>query len=195
VEPWAIEARKVASCKRGCNNCCYQLIGASLAEGALIAAHVMESPAWLSELRTLRTRLQEDTNEIRTMAGPKSKSYQWMENKKGCPFLDKKSGDCRIYNVRPIACRTYFVVSEPGNCSPDKPGAEVKIIDPSEATGPAIEGIARTRDEIPSATGSLQSMVLAGMELISHSPATFKKWMAGRQVDDLSKPADLIRSA
>jgi hypothetical protein len=126
--------------------------------------------------------------------GKDSKSYQWMAQKKGCPFLDKKSGECRIYSVRPLACRTYYVVSAPEHCSPDKPGAGVQIIDPSEATLTAIEGIAKVVDTIPMLSGSLQSMVLAGMELISNSPAKFQKWLSVHPVDDLS-PNDLVQSA
>jgi Fe-S-cluster containining protein len=157
----------------------------------------METPSWIPELRALRARLQQDSDEIRAMKvhGRDSKSYQWMAQKKGCPFLDKKAGECRIYNVRPLACRTYYVVSDPANCSPDKPGAGVHVIDPIEATMPAIEGIAKTTESIPPATGSLQAMVLAGMELISHSPGTFKRWMAGRQVDDLATPDELLKTS
>ena len=196
VEPWANKARQIASCKKGCDSCCYQLTAASLAEGALIAAHIMESASWTSELRALRTRLQQDSDEIRAMGtAGKAKSYQWMERKKGCPFLDKKAGECRIYNVRPLACRTYYVVSDPANCSPDRPGAGVHVIDPLEATVPAIEGIAKTVESIPPATGSLQAMVLAGMELISHSPATYKRWVAGRALDDLATPSELLKTS
>ncbi len=194
AEPWTQHARSIASCQRGCNHCCYQLIGTSLAEGALIAAHLMDSPSWMPELQALRVRLQQDSDDIRAMSGTKSKSYQWMENKKGCPFLDKKSGDCRIYNVRPIACRTYFVVSDPDNCSPDKPGAEVRIIDPSHAQVPLINAIVGL-EAIPTLTGSMQSMVLAGMELISHSSGHFRKWMAGRQIDDLATPDELLKTS
>jgi hypothetical protein len=127
--------------------------------------------------------------------GENSKSYQWMARKKGCPFLDKKLGECRVYSSRPLACRTYYVVSDPANCSPDKPGAEVQIIDPVEATLPAIEGIAKTTESIPSITGSLQSMVLAGMELISHSPATFKRWLETHPVDDLSTSDERLKTS
>jgi Fe-S-cluster containining protein len=156
----------------------------------------MESPSWTPELRDLRARLQHDSEEIRAMKakGRDSKAYQWMERKRGCPFLDKKAGECRVYNVRPLACRTYYVVSDPADCSPDRPGAGVSIIDPSDATMPAIEGIVKITESIPRATGSLQSMVLAGMELISHSPATFKKWLAAHPVDDLATPDELLKT-
>jgi Fe-S-cluster containining protein len=143
----------------------------------------MDSLVWMPEIRSLRARLYQDSVEIHMMSGTKSKSIQWMETKKGCPFLGK-SGDCRIYSVRPIACRTYYVVSDPENCSPDRPGAEVRVVDPTHVQMPVIAAIMELSELIPTLTGSMQSMVLAGMELVSHSSAHFKKWMTGRVLAD-----------
>lgn len=162
------------------------LVGSTLSEGALIAAHLMESAVWTSEFKHLRERLQKESAEIRTLPG--EKSFAWLTSKKGCAFLDAKNGDCRIYAVRPMACRTYYVTSSPEKCSPDKPGATVMVIDPGPAVAPVIQAILeKTLEEIPPITGSLQSMILAGIELISHSTlAKFKRWLARNpQIDDM----------
>jgi Fe-S-cluster containining protein len=192
IDPWAVKAKEIASCNRGCNSCCYQLVGSSLSEGAMIAAHLMETPSWVPEIRQIRARLQEDSALIRSM---KDKPHEWMVSKRACPFLDKKSGDCRIYSVRPGACRTYFVTSDPENCSPDRPGAEIQFIGAEQVLGPmVIEIISRTQESIPPLTGSLQSMVLAGMELISHSTSKFQKWLQTHPCDDMITGDEMIRS-
>lgn len=158
----------------------------------MIAAHLMETPSWIHEIRDLRGRLQEDTNLIRDM---KDKPHEWMVSKRGCPFLDKKSGDCRIYSVRPAACRTYFVTSDPANCSPDRPGAGISFIGAAQVTGPlVVDIISKTQESIPPLTGSLQSMVLAGMELISHSAPKFQQWMKTHPYDDMVTGSETIRS-
>ncbi len=169
------------------------LIGATLSEGANIAAHLLESPAWIPEIRKLRDRLQEDTNEIRAIS--QNKQHKWLASKKGCAFLDQKSGDCRIYNFRPTACRTYFVTSDPGLCSPDKPGAQVLIVNPQQAVTPFIHALlGETASTIPPLTGSLQSMVLAGMELILNSSSKFQKWLQTHPTDDMRVQSPVFKT-
>jgi Fe-S-cluster containining protein len=188
IDPWSNGVSQIASCSRGCDHCCYILVGASLAEGALIAAHIMETPSWTSEIRELKTRLQEDSDFIRLTKGNPDK---WQLTKKGCPFLNKKTHECRIYNYRPASCRTYFVTSDPAQCSPDKPGAGVHFVDADPVVVPFIEAMVdRTTGHIPTLTGSLQSMVLAGIELVSSSSPRFEKWLQFLQVDDMKGRAN-----
>ena len=87
VEPWVTGVSQIASCKKGCDHCCYILVGSSLAEGALIAAHIMESSSWTHDIRNLKIRLQEDVDFIRSTKGSPDK---WQLTKKGCPFLNKR---------------------------------------------------------------------------------------------------------
>jgi Fe-S-cluster containining protein len=36
-----------------------------------------------------------------------------------CDFLDQKSGECTIYEYRPLACRTFFAFDSPDLCDTD----------------------------------------------------------------------------
>jgi Fe-S-cluster containining protein len=78
-------------CKMGCDGCCKRL-----AEIPYLTH---------SEWDLLRTGLMNLSAEIReeitqTVA---ELSTQFVV----CPMLDKSQGICRVYNYRPIACRTY----------------------------------------------------------------------------------------
>ena len=85
-----------------------------------------------------------------------------------------------------MSCRTYFVTSDPAQCSPDKPGAGVHFVDANPVVVPFINAMVdKTAEVIPPLTGSLQSMVLAGIELVSSSSPRFKKWLQFHRVDDM----------
>jgi hypothetical protein len=70
-------------------------------------------------------------------------------------------------------------------------GRRGRIIDPSHAQVPLINAIIGL-EAIPTLTGSMQSMMLAGMELISHSSGHFRKWLSTRYVDDMATGRELI---
>lgn len=192
LDSWAEKAQEVSTCTRGCNHCCRMLVRSSLAEGALLAAHLLQSTAWLSEIRELRLKLAEESDFIRSLPSGQ-KSVKYFEARKPCLFLDLQTGDCRIYSIRPAACRTYFVVSDPSLCSPDRSGGPVSVVDMSKAEFSFIQAlINQTADIIPPLTGSLQSMVLSGMELILHSSGHFKRWIQGRQINDMDMAPDAL---
>lgn len=104
-------------CRRGCDlrfaaalryQCCRQLAQPpelSLQEWARIDEAVAALPA------TIRAEVIQKIEQL---------LVQIAENNVGlhivCPYLDENEGACRIYDVRPIACRTYgFFVARDGN--------------------------------------------------------------------------------
>jgi Fe-S-cluster containining protein len=80
------EAEPSWPCRRGCDHCCR-----SLAEPMRITR---------SEWELLRTAIVG-----RPTAG----------DPRVCPFLDREDGACRVYAVRPAACRTYGYYVERGS--------------------------------------------------------------------------------
>lgn len=86
-------------CRRGCDGCCRQLaLPPELSQ--LEWARVDEAVAALDptvrvevdkKIDALLVQIAEDTVEPHIV----------------CPYLDKQSGSCLIYDARPIACRTY----------------------------------------------------------------------------------------
>jgi Fe-S-cluster containining protein len=69
------------------------------------------------------------------------------------------AGDCAIYDYRPLACRRYFVVSDPSDCDTlVKPGHEVLNF---ISAGAEIEASAALE---VFESGTLAAMVLAELE-------------------------------
>lgn len=105
VEP---EGLKI-SCKKGCAHCCYQHVPLMEAEKDLILRHMEEKDLVLGEEAQSRLRRQ----------GNALKRGEWdklRHEDKACIFLGEDQ-TCQIYPVRPMACRSYMVVSPPSQCN------------------------------------------------------------------------------
>lgn len=84
------------TCKKGCSHCCRMDVQITKFEAEYI--HVA-------------TGIPHNPNATLTIG-----------NKGACPFLSK-NGECSIYVVRPLFCRTYHSLSDPHLCS--IPGADI----------------------------------------------------------------------
>lgn len=106
--------RVQASCKKGCHFCCRQNVEVSEAEVAVIVEFLKEHGINISR-NYLMEQLKYGRKEVsRTEVG-------WRT------FL--KDGECSIYPVRPLACRSYHVVSVPELCDTVKyPPPENRVI-------------------------------------------------------------------
>lgn len=93
------------TCKKGCNFCCHQNTDASMDEAALIVDYCREKGIAINR-NALRNRLGVPFLEL-----PLSRFS-------ACVFL--KEGECSIYPVRPLSCRTYFAISDPSLCDMKK---------------------------------------------------------------------------
>lgn len=91
------------SCKKGCSSCCY------------IPVHVTNSEAEI--LTLLAKELKVDIEKMKLQAKTKNQK-EWM----ALPLADSKCvflhhDVCSIYEVRPLYCRTFKVVSNPKYCN------------------------------------------------------------------------------
>jgi Fe-S-cluster containining protein len=83
-----------AVCKPGCAACCKIDVSLTTAEAEYIAI-------------SYRLHMDSGTNQTSSHRTP-------------CPFLGSDDR-CRIYEARPLNCRTFHAVTNPGKCSPDEP--------------------------------------------------------------------------
>lgn len=95
-------------CTAGCSHCCHQRVTTSEVEAKLIAMYCVNNNIPIDR-KTLEAHADKDVPT--RMAMPDS----------ACVFLgdDHK---CKIYKVRPMACRQYFVFTEPDLCDVKKNG-------------------------------------------------------------------------
>lgn len=99
-----------AQCKAGCHGCCYQLIALDFVEALLIAR-------WLrSRGRTTVELIDKLIEQAKAQQG--FAREEWFHEAKPCVFLNEQK-QCSIHPVRPLACRTYFVTTDPKLCHPD----------------------------------------------------------------------------
>lgn len=113
---------EVSACRKGCSHCCNMAVGISTYEAHLIGKHIGVAPV------NHRTDLDGIPGSITGFMNVP------------CPFL--KNNECSVYEVRPVACRTHFNLSEfpdlcdiknyPGNTVPGPNftsvwGAQVRI--------------------------------------------------------------------
>lgn len=95
-------------CRRGCDRCCRQLAQPpelSLQEWVRIDEAIAALPV------PIRAEIEQKIDKLLVQIAENTVTSQIM-----CPYLDENEGACRIYDARPIACRTYgFFVARDGN--------------------------------------------------------------------------------
>jgi Fe-S-cluster containining protein len=110
----AFEAK--VQCKAGCAGCCHQQVEVSGDEGALLASLVDNG-------------LKIDMERLERQANTDFTDLEWWrqsQRDKACLFLDEKN-QCRIYSMRPMACRKYFVFTPPEQCAEVSPTGSITV--------------------------------------------------------------------
>jgi Putative zinc- or iron-chelating domain len=135
-----------ASCKKGCHFCCGQNVDITDAESKLIAEYCLQNNIAIPK-GYLGKQLLYEQSEIPNSPVP------W------CVFL--KDGECSIYQVRPLACRKYYVSTPPELCdltkySKDKFKAVVIIFSTTEIETTAFYELMLKKGKI----GRLPEMLL-----------------------------------
>jgi len=104
------EVRPLASCLKGCHNCCYHPVLVTILEGLHIYGWLVEQHLWTTELRN---RLSEHSDHTFGLSLP-----VWLMSRIACPLLD--GGLCSIYPARPFACKITFSTGDPEDCDPHR---------------------------------------------------------------------------
>jgi Fe-S-cluster containining protein len=108
----------VPTCSSGCCQCCRYNIVINAAEAHTLVRYVRRefTTERMEELKT-RTRLWHRWDEYRIGRLPQSSSASaadFADFDHFCPFLVDSL--CSIYQVRPMVCRTHYVLSDPAYC-------------------------------------------------------------------------------
>jgi Fe-S-cluster containining protein len=132
------------ACRAGCFGCCVGLFEISLPEAALVRAGLARLPAEeLEDVRRRARRIVEESasafpGDARTgLLDPDRTEeaddlYFEVVADRACPMLELPSGRCRIYEERPVTCRTFgFAWARDGAvihppCGLNLPGASVE---------------------------------------------------------------------
>lgn len=107
------------ACRSGCFGCCVGLFEISLPEAALVRAGVARlSPDDRADVVRRASRIAEETagsfpgDAATGLLDPERSeetddAYFEVAADRACPMLELPSGRCRIYEERPVTCRTY----------------------------------------------------------------------------------------
>lgn len=141
------------TCRKGCHACCRQLVVLTALEARHIfikhRARVMRLADRIEEQAQLIDSFEKPEAVLSFSAGNQTyeehqaranlaavMAEQWWNEKQECVFLE--GGICTIYEDRPLACRRYFVVSDPELCGRDTltdvaalehPGNEIALLE------------------------------------------------------------------
>lgn len=104
------------TCQKGCSHCCKQLVMVTKPEAERLLILAIEQGIALDQAQLKRQSLADDTG--------------WLQleiEDRQCPFLGPDNL-CQVYDDRPLACRKYFVVSDPDLCNITRyPSGQVRV--------------------------------------------------------------------
>ncbi|MHC4343654.1 MAG: YkgJ family cysteine cluster protein [Planctomycetota bacterium] len=127
------------ACRPGCCACCHCLVPLSVPEALRLMQEVLNLPesrqklvqrVWLLTARRILRKKppQEVVDQPAEPAGDIAPELTAVSNwyhgmKQACPFL--REGLCTIYEIRPLACREYFVKGSYRACRGDDAAGQV----------------------------------------------------------------------
>jgi len=137
-----------APCKSGCYDCCHQLVTMTLAEGVCIIDGIYRSlPRGGSLKSVLNPILKESSNQFKLLVeDPGMNVERWFSKKTRCVLLDSE-GRCRVYENRPVACRSHMV-TEGSDCSVNSIGAMNPHVNNHDMIQASLEAGRRFSDAI-----------------------------------------------
>lgn len=141
---------KKAQCKAGCSACCHLMVEVTNDEADLLADRV-------------RSGLGVDLDRLRVQASAKDKSEHFRGipfDQSACVFLSK-TGRCKVYEDRPLACRKYYVTSPSASCEPTPSGRAQTV---TFVGIPEAEVLATAALDLDSGRGPLSKLLLERLE-------------------------------
>lgn len=89
------------ACRRGCAWCCHQLIVLTHWDDGRQILDAARERMTAEEFEAFVERLRAQSREIHELGHEAAEARRWT-----CPLL--KEGECVVYDVRPVACRSVF---------------------------------------------------------------------------------------
>lgn len=110
------------TCAKGCAHCCYFPIIITKLEAELMMEYIEHLPQKEEILGHLKVYFQMEDKKLQQACSvdftenPYFKE-QYISKQLPCPFLDLTTNTCKVYEVRPIPCRTYLNYCNPNVCA------------------------------------------------------------------------------
>lgn len=112
------------SCFKGCAYCCYFPIITTRLEAKLILQYIQSLPEAQKQdiLGHLFNYFESNKEQLEKVCSidfhedPQFK-FKYISEQVSCPFLDRSSNTCKVYEVRPTPCRTYLNYCHPNVCA------------------------------------------------------------------------------
>jgi Fe-S-cluster containining protein len=114
----AAQGGHVPTCKKGCAHCCHVRIDVSTSEVDLIVQKMKQD------------KLLIDFDRLKIQAGKEDIAFYTPRMGKGnnrCVFLGDDN-ECKIYDARPLFCRSHFAVGDAEKCTMDVEGAKTMLM-------------------------------------------------------------------
>ena len=166
------------TCRKGCMNCCRYLVPLSVPETLCLWEDVNADRQGAGEV-VLRAFTavgekmiaagpphipsQRATDSLGHTVSPAGAAGQWYAQLDvTCPLLDQIRQACRMYSLRPLACREHMVISAPDMCrgfTPNSGDIQAPPVSVSEALGLLAADLEQTEMEavmLPLATAWYQ---------------------------------------
>ncbi len=106
-------------CHQGCSWCCYQMPeGIHTVEFIYLYYGIRKVRGGNMYMARLFDRSEHFLSTYKESEDSRLNSY--FQKKRPCPFLNKSSRSCEVYNYRPLICRTHYSFSPPRFCHPEQ---------------------------------------------------------------------------
>jgi Fe-S-cluster containining protein len=137
------------SCKKGCSNCCKIRVDVAEVEADMLVAYAEENGMPIDTDYLKSQLVLQDPGD-----------YRGKENA-ACVFL--KDGICSVYEVRPLACRNYAVISDPSLCDYERPEqVQILFVLDNELLLSGLTNVKNLK------AGTMQEMLLQSLEKKAH---------------------------
>lgn len=100
------------ACTRGCDICCHRMVICTRIEAIAVMEYLQGIESWT---RPLHDAIRQHSTALQKFLEPKKDNKAtWIEQRIACPFLS--DGECMVYPMRPVSCRTYHSLDDPSLC-------------------------------------------------------------------------------
>lgn len=164
-------AKHPIQCKAGCYGCCHLLAMVALSDGVLIAERLLSGE--MGPLEPWLTRIVEHAWATLGADHRGLTTLDYMKRRHPCSFLDPTTKLCAVYDRRPLACRTHFVVSDPKLCSPDNETERIATVDTLEVELWLYEAIPANKTNGIPVAAPIPIMVLFALRMIAQQRKSF----------------------
>jgi Fe-S-cluster containining protein len=111
-----------AQCRAGCASCCHLFNLISFPEAVAIAEYIVKHDGLRRTIPQITQKLTIQLKDVDLSGDSKKARQSYFEKQHACVFLNSATSLCTIYPVRPMTCRSHYVVSDPKSCQVQETG-------------------------------------------------------------------------